>query len=42
MAARYHFLSEYTLTSDREAIWARSPRSRSGPHGGDGSNVSTS
>jgi hypothetical protein len=22
MAARYHFLSEYSLTSDREAIWA--------------------
>lgn len=22
MAARYHFLSEYTLTSDREAIWS--------------------
>jgi hypothetical protein len=22
MAARYHFLSEYALTSDREAIWA--------------------
>jgi hypothetical protein len=22
MAARYHFLSEYTLTSDRDAVWA--------------------
>ncbi len=22
MAARYHFLSEYVLTSDREAVWA--------------------
>jgi uncharacterized protein YndB with AHSA1/START domain len=22
MAARYHFLSEYTVTSGREAVWA--------------------